>query len=55
MPDLKKELKLRALSTAGNKNELVERLQKFLNNGGSGESAEENEELLEDILEVSET
>ncbi|KAK7579811.1 hypothetical protein V9T40_000440 [Parthenolecanium corni] len=56
--DLKKELKTRGLSTAGNKDELVERLNTYTQNllgtgsdiDGFGESIAENDILEEDVL-----
>ncbi|XP_023017039.2 SAP domain containing ribonucleoprotein [Leptinotarsa decemlineata] len=51
VPDLKKELKLRGLSTTGNKNELIERLQKNVktNDTIGSESVDDlEEELLND-------
>ncbi|XP_058453972.1 SAP domain-containing ribonucleoprotein [Malaya genurostris] len=59
--DLKKELKTRGLNTLGNKNELVERLQNALIDGGdpledtaNSEDLLEDDELNDDILEEEE-
>ncbi|XP_058823120.1 SAP domain-containing ribonucleoprotein [Topomyia yanbarensis] len=59
--DLKKELKNRGLNTLGNKNELVERLQNALIDGGdpledtaNSEDLLEDDELNDDILEEEE-
>lgn len=51
MQDLKKELKLRNLSTTGNKNELLERLQNALNKSEIVNS-ESVDDLEEDLLNV---
>lgn len=51
---MKKELKARGLSTTGNKNELIERLQSVLNAKSDGNvSAVSVEDLEEDLLNVS--
>ncbi|KAJ8970876.1 hypothetical protein NQ314_001001 [Rhamnusium bicolor] len=49
VPDLKKELKMRGLSTTGNKNELVERLQTALKSS-DGAGPESVDDLEEDLL-----
>lgn len=51
MQDLKKELKLRGLSSTGNKNELAERLQNALNKSEIITS-ESVDDLEEDLLNV---
>ncbi|CAH1183627.1 unnamed protein product [Phaedon cochleariae] len=49
VPDLKKELKLRGLSTTGNKNELLERLQTSVKSNDAAGS-ESVDDLEEDLL-----
>ncbi|KAG5885378.1 hypothetical protein JTB14_023765 [Gonioctena quinquepunctata] len=49
VPDLKKELKLRGLSTSGNKNELIERLQKA-QKSNDVVGSESVDDLEEDLL-----
>nr|CAI5818556.1 unnamed protein product [Callosobruchus analis] len=49
VPDLKKELKIRGLSTSGNKTELIERLQRAVKSTDSG-GTESVDDLEEDLL-----